>query len=89
MTCKLTFSFTGIMVNVTLGVGLLQIMLGIPEIHRNDVSGLLGNFNGDPTDDFQPRNSSTPLSNTISEREIFSLFGQTCKQSSLIRVLND
>ena len=73
---------SGVMFNVTLGLGLLQMYLGMPETHQSDTIGLLGNFNSDKTDDFLPRYAATALSDTINERQIFHDFGQTCKFST-------
>jgi hypothetical protein len=53
----------------------LQASIQLPPEFRSKVTGLLGNFNGNATDDFQMRNGSL-LPHTATEREIFS-FGQT------------
>lgn len=66
------------MVNVTVSVGLLHMSLGMPDEHKDNVIGLLGNFNDDPSDDYIPQNSNTPLPANASERDIFFDFGQTC-----------
>lgn len=79
----------GIMFNVTVGVGLLQMSLGVPEEHRNDVIGLLGNFDGDKTNDFIPRYKTESLPNNSSDRTIFFDFGQKCKYCSLLCLLEN
>lgn len=66
------------MFNVTMGVGLLQMSLGMPDEHKDNVIGLLGNFNDDPSDDYIPQNSNTPLPANASESDLFFDFGQTC-----------
>lgn len=55
----------------------MAIVLG--NTYQSSLEGLLGNFNGDSTDDFVPRSSSTPIPDASSEREIFVQFAQTCK----------
>ncbi len=41
--------------------------------------GLLGQFNGDPTDDLLPWNSALPLPTDSATEEIHYHFGTTCK----------
>ena len=41
--------------------------------------GLLGNFNGDPSDDFIPRGASEPISATSTTEEVHNQFGITCE----------
>jgi hypothetical protein len=64
---------------VTVGTGLLQMSLGLPSTYQNITTGLLGNFNGNATDDFLPRYKATPLPDSANESEIFTFFGQTCE----------
>lgn len=72
-------SILGIAFNVTLGVGLLQMSLGMPTDYRGKTIGLLGNFNNNKTDDYRPRGLDKSLPHNISEEQIFKDFGQTCK----------
>lgn len=74
----LPLCFPGITVNITLGVRLLQMSLAVPDEHTNNVEGLLGNLNGDPTDDYMPRTRTSALPSNSTEKEIFFTFGQTC-----------
>ncbi|XP_053372749.1 uncharacterized protein LOC123561027 [Mercenaria mercenaria] len=76
-TLVTSFSESAIAFNVTIGVGLLQMSLGLPSAYKNGTIGLLGNFNGKPTDDFLPRLESDPLPDSSNESEIFKDFGQT------------
>ena len=46
---------------------------------RGKLSGLLGNYNGDQSDDFWPRDSSDPISLNSRDRDIHFQFGETCK----------
>lgn len=43
--------------------------------------GLLGNFNGDPSDDLIPRMASVPIPTTSTIEEIHNQFGLTCEFS--------
>lgn len=56
---------------------LTDILVTVPEDFVT--RGLLGQFNGDPTDDFLPWNDTTPLSIDSAAEEIHYHFGITCK----------
>ena len=56
---------------------LLQFALNIDPAFAGNVSGLLGNFNGDNSDDFIFQNGST-LGSSPSDMDIHT-FGQSCK----------
>lgn len=72
-----TFS-TGISVTVTLQSDILDFVATLPQSFMGRTLGLLGNFNGNDTDDFiYP--DGTVLSNDAQDREIHS-FGQSCKE---------
>jgi len=47
--------------------------------------GLLGNFNGDPSDDLIPRMASEPIPATSTLEEIHNQFGLTCEFSLILR----
>lgn len=72
------FCAVGITFNVTLGVGLLQMSLGMPNVFKNKTIGLLGNFNGNSFDDLKTRNG-TVIPKHANDSEIFHSFGQTCE----------
>lgn len=64
---------------MTPGKGLLKYSISIQgDEFKGKTTGLLGNFNGDKTDDLIPKDSSTPIPATSTEREIFEKFGKTC-----------
>ncbi len=67
----------GISITVTLSMGLLAINSNIPPEFEGNVTGLLGNFNRNPSDDFTYRNG-TMLDLSASDREIHD-FGQSCE----------
>ena len=71
---------------MTLGVGLLQMSLGMPTEYQGHTIGLLGNFNDDRTDDYRARGSTEILASNITEEDIFKQFGQTCEYDSLLCV---
>ena len=67
----------GISLTVSQSSGLLSFLIKVPlELHKM-ASGLLGNFNEDPSDDFTLRDG-TMLEAGSSEEEIYD-FGQSCK----------
>lgn len=72
--------FLGISVNITEADGLLTMTAVVPDIYMGNTSGLMGNFNGNPNDDFIKRGTSTSLPSNSTDREIFD-FGKTCKNS--------
>ena len=67
----------GVTVNVTAGIP--NFVLSLPSSYKNQTQGLLGNYNGNSTDDFIPRNMDNSLPSIISDQEVHQLFGQTCK----------
>ena len=71
-----TFS-NGISVSVTLLSGILNAVAVLPEEFMGLTQGLLGNFNGNVTDDFIYPNG-TMLDNDASDSMIYD-FGLTCK----------
>ena len=62
-----------------IAAGLPNFVLSLPASFRGNTSGLLGNFNGDQSDDFMFPNT-TVLRSPQSDRMIH-LFGQSCKFS--------
>ena len=65
--------------NITEANGLLTIATLIPQDYEGNTSGLFGNFNGNPDDDFLPRGATTPLASNANDSTIFFNFGKTCK----------
>ena len=69
---------------IGLKAGQLDIRVGAPDEFRNHTKGLMGVFNGDPTDDLQaPGDNTVALSNTSSEWAIYYDFGEKCTFSML------
>ncbi|KAK2190863.1 hypothetical protein NP493_66g06040 [Ridgeia piscesae] len=65
--------------SLTIGVSAeqLDITVGAPDTFKNQTKGLMGVFNGDATDDLQPPGENArPLSNSSSEKTIFTDFGE-------------
>ena len=73
----------GASVTVTLTAGIPNFVLRMPQSFRGSSRGLLGNFNGNSTDDFIYPNS-TVLSSDPTDRMIHE-FGQACENLSLTR----
>lgn len=56
-----------------------QYIIVLPESFMGQTCGLLGNYNGDQSDDLMPRNESAIISADSSLEEIHNNFGVTCK----------
>ena len=67
----------GITINVTAGIP--HFVLSLPSSFKDQVRGLLGNYNGDKMDEFIPRHEDNALLDSISDQKVHELFGQTCK----------
>ena len=71
---------TGIYIEVRAANGILSTLLvSMAERYRSQTSGLMGNFNGDQSDDLRPRGQSTPIPLTSSLADIHNQFGVTCE----------
>ena len=56
---------------------LTNILITLPEHYA--IRGLLGQFNGDPSDDLLPKNNPVPLPTNASNENIHYNFGLSCK----------
>ena len=65
-------------IGISLQNGFLGISVSLPQNFMSMTSGFLGNFNGDPDDDFMDRSGNVVLSSS-SEQEIYTQFGLQCK----------
>ena len=72
-----TFS-NGVGCTFTKSVGILNFVLALPRSYMGQTRGLLGNNNGNKTDDFVMRGSTHSLPDNLTEVQIFS-FGKSCK----------
>ena len=72
-----TFS-NGVGCTFTKTAGILDFVLSLPRTFMGQTRGLLGNNNGDKTDEFIIRGTTHHLSDNISDADIFS-FGKSCK----------
>lgn len=84
-TISTTFPST-VSVQFSLTSGTLVATVAVPEMFRGNVVGLLGNFDGDSTNDFIYRNNLTIASNDISDREKH-VVAQSCKLCYFIQHL--
>ena len=77
----LSADFTsGNSIQVTERNGIISdILVTISNKYFNRTRGLLGQFNGDTTDDLRPANSSVPLPLNSSPEMIHYRFGLTCE----------
>lgn len=77
-----TFSFPcGIGLTTRVSSGIMSFVLTVPEELNGTTEGLVGNFNGNITDDFTYPNG-TVLSDGATDREIHEL-GQACENPKL------
>lgn len=74
------FVMPGFSFNVSVAAQTLAISTFVPQRYRNKVKGLLGNYDGDPNNDFRAPNG-TFLSPNANEREIFA-YASECKFAS-------
>lgn len=73
-------SFTGISINVSLGINMLTVGLAVPDRFKGNVSGLVGNYDGNKDNDFQlPDGRVLTPSEVDTERKIYDNFGQKCE----------
>lgn len=64
-----------------MGVRFLSCESVVSDEYKGNVTGLMGNFDGNNTNDFiLPDGSTLPESAVSSERNIYNNFGQKCKQ---------
>ena len=75
---ELTISTTGAAIVVSAQMTFLHVSVQVGDEYENDTRGLLGFFNGDPSDDFTLPNG-TVLPATLTEEEIYHQFGLQCK----------
>ncbi|XP_025078476.1 mucin-like protein [Pomacea canaliculata] len=71
-TCVVTFP-SGIGLQISVSMKALAIGVSFPTMFRNMTKGLLGNFNGDNTDDFVLPGGQV-LRNNLTEKQILSMF---------------
>ena len=76
-----TFS-NGVSMTVSSSFGLLSFVATVPQEFEGNATGLLGNFNGDSSDDFLFRNG-TMLEDSPPDRLIHE-FGQSCEPVAVI-----
>lgn len=69
---------TGIGLTISVGIKALDISVSMPERFGNQTSGLLGNFNGDKTDDFRFPND-TLVGRNLTDRQIYEKYSPYCE----------
>ena len=70
----------GVSIEVQGELGMLsKIKTFVQSKYSGATQGLLGNYNGDDTDDLVPRNSTETLLSTSTLEDIHNLFGITCR----------
>ncbi|CAD5120106.1 DgyrCDS8684 [Dimorphilus gyrociliatus] len=79
---EVTLSTSGVTLTFTYNNGQVDYSAGIPQIFRGKTRGLMGNFDGDKTNDLVPKNGSIHISVNASQEEIFKQFGETWRLSA-------
>ncbi|KAK6180960.1 hypothetical protein SNE40_008919 [Patella caerulea] len=74
-TVQANFGESDISLSVKVGTKLLEFSITVPDDYRTETAGLMGNFNGDDSDDFALPNG-TVLPSNLTERQIYHDFGQ-------------
>ncbi|XP_053387316.1 uncharacterized protein LOC128551050 [Mercenaria mercenaria] len=74
-TVSVVFTTSGISLNISVNVGMLSLNTGVPKGLKGLTSGLLGNYDGNPDNDFTMPNG-TVLRANLTEREVFE-YGKT------------
>ena len=66
--------------------GIISVLVvSLPDSFKNAVRGLMGNYNGDQSDDLQPKDGgSDPLPLDSSLETIHTQFGLTCELSPVV-----
>ena len=71
---------SGVLINARAENGFLSAFsVVLPATFRGNTQGLLGNYDGDPSNDFFPQNGISSLPTTTAPDRIHDLFGLTCK----------
>ena len=79
---------SGVYVEVRAANGILSTLLvSLADGYRSRTSGLMGNYNGDRSDDLLPQGSSAFVPLTSSLRDIHYRFGITCKSVLSMQIL--
>lgn len=75
---RVTFDY-GIALSIGINSGgLINVLIGLPAVLQGLTQGLLGNFDGDPSNDFVLRNGSV-ISNASTDFDIHFEFGLSCE----------
>ena len=67
--------------NIRIAVDSLSVSMTVPSSANGTTRGLLGTYNGDPSDDLTAPDGNT-IKSDASEEDIFDQFGQKCKCES-------
>ena len=87
LTFLALYILPGVTLTFTAKADQLDIKYQFDHNLENITQGLLGNYNGDPSDDLIPQGSTVSLDTaTATDRQIYYDFGETCK--SLYSLMN-
>ena len=72
---------SGVNIEVKVENGIISVLSAtLPLIYKFKTTGLMGNYNGDPSDDLLPSGREEPISPSSDVEEIHKKFGVTCKK---------
>ena len=71
---------SGVHIEVKVENGIVSVLSAtLPRIYKSKTAGLMGNYNGDPSDDLLPRYEEEPISSSSDAEEVHRRFGITCE----------
>lgn len=71
---------SGLRIEAKVENGIISVLsVTLPLSYRSKTSGLMGNYDGNVSDDLMPKGQTEPISTSSTTQEIHNLFGITCE----------